>query len=142
MRLGQSWPKNLKAKMTEPKKLKLLPILKHMHACEKALKWVKKNKFNTFREAWDNCPDIMWIDWLVMELTFGYHGQDKVLYREGEIIWDQAWKGNPGDDHEVKAASKRARKALAAYYAPHCDQVEKWIFDYAHLNNCAIEVRK
>lgn len=133
MRLGQSWPKNLKAKMTEPKKLKLLPILRRLNACKKAQNWIRKHKFDTFKETWDNCPDPEWIDWLVGQLSYTLSPN----YKEARELSEKAnrvWYTQVDDTESLKA--------LAEFYAPHCEKVEQWLFDYAHFNNCAIEVRK
>lgn len=119
--------------MTEPKKLKLLPILDRLGACKEAKRWVKRRKFNTFSEAWDKCPNPEWIDWIVGQLAWAltpcrseavglYKEADQVLYNLGDV-----------EEDEIK-------KAIAEFYAPHCKKVEKWLFDYAHLYTCAVEV--
>lgn len=99
--------------------LKLTPILEHMGACNESLTWLREKNFATFEQAFSACPDGCWIDWLV----------------EGLIC----------ENNQASALCSRAcgsSDELLKFYASHCEDIERWLVEYAHKHGCAVEVRR
>ena len=126
-------------------KLRLMPILEHMGACDDAKSWIRFHKFDTFAEAWARCPDALWIDWLIDELWQHLSGDISreltTIFAEGCRVWKAA--AVAGDCDEVGPTGGPmypARKAaIAAYYAPFREKVEQALIQYAREFECAEE---
>ena len=117
------------------KKIRLMPILERLGACEEAKSWIRFHRFDTFAEAWARCPDIMWIDWLVEELSnqgggtawsdeayAAFEKGTKVYSAASRKAWD-AGRGEPG-------AHTEALDALRAYWDPYREKVTEWLLIY------------
>lgn len=128
-------------------KLRLMPILEHMGACDDAKSWIRFHKFDTFAEAWARCPEALWIDWLIYELYQHLRGdlsrELEAIFEEGCRIWrGAAAEGDTEDVAENGAPRHMERKAaMAAYYAPFREKVEQALIQYAREFECAEECK-
>lgn len=94
---------------------KLQLILEEHRACEDPREWLHNSKFDTFAEAFAACPNILWIDWLVMMLAqYGKSPDALTLYMGGR------------DNRQ----SERVEDVLTRYYQPHSALVERLIREY------------
>jgi hypothetical protein len=66
---------------------KLQIRLKHLYACKEALIWCEGK---SFKEAWDTCPNDVWMNWLILKLfvkgwlSENFYETTKSLYYFGE----------------------------------------------------------
>lgn len=101
------------------KYLPLRPLLKHMHACEEAQRWVARKKFKTFHQAVAACPDAGWLSWLMLctapaNTNPALRDAEARAYRAGCDALDVYWKGtgnrllNAGHTRKAYAGSARA----------------------------------
>lgn len=123
--------------------LRLLPILEHMGACNRALTWLKTGNYPTFTQAWDACPNPLWLDWVLDSLVYGLEVHESPLAKgvapdivalnaKGWEVWDAL--GVPTNyDYSLH------KERMGEWLTKHRDQIEKWLVVYAQVYDCAVE---
>lgn len=78
------------------KKMTLVELLKKMDACDEASDWVKGKGFRTAKQAWDACPEVSWMTYIID----GIGG----MYDEG---YNEDYNDSNTDEHRKKCMSCR-----------------------------------
>lgn len=113
------------------KKLKLLPILRHMDACEPALDWVELHKFSTFKEVWAAVPaKENWHYWVACQLRVAG-------FEEAQDIDVRAWQ----IFLKTRGSTTEKAQARREYYLTNKvrEVIEGVLIQYAYVNDCAEE---
>lgn len=104
--------------------------------------WIRFHRFDTFAEAWARCPDILWIDWLVEELSNQGGGSDEAYaaFQQGTKVYEtaskKAWEHGDGPMN----ATDKALEALRAHWDPYLEKVTQWLILFAEEHDCAVYV--
>lgn len=80
--------------------VKLWPILEAMNICERAWAWLDRFQFETFEEAWAECPTFAWLDYVMKAL-----GDDDDHIRAD--AWAEYNKSDAGDECSALASYRK-----------------------------------